>query len=121
MNKVELEVSYDGRVSAFDGINEECIWYVPQGTDITTYTNQTWWVETWEIKPSAIDVVSAADATISYRNGQLAVQAAADGEIRIYNVSGALVQNIKAKGGEQYQIDLPSGMYVINNKKFVVR
>ena len=42
-----------------------------------------------------------------------------DGETKVYTLDGRLIRT--AKNGQEALISLPKGIYIINNKKFVIK
>ena len=123
ITKVWFATDYDtGIANAFDGINDKCVWHVVEGTS-DKYTSQPWWIESWIIHddiPSGIENVNADNSQLFYSNGKLTIQPSSSSVIRIYAINGTLIQSINAKSGETYHVELPRGMYVINNKKIVL-
>ena len=120
---VEFEESYDGKVNAFDGINKECLWNVPEGSE-ESYKSQSWWISTWKIAshiPVGISEITIDDFHMEWQNGILIFSPNAQGIVRIYSLNGSLIKNIGVKSGQQYQIELPRGMYIINNKKVMLK
>lgn len=113
--------SYLEAYTSFGNIPDTCTWRVPCGTS-EKYKAQPWWVSTWRIieSPCVISGVTN-NSGVRWTNGKPTISLNTDEYIQIYNTSGVLVQIIKAKSGEQYQIDLPRGMYIINNKKIVIK
>ena len=117
---VEFEESYDGKVNAFDGIDKECLWNVPEGCE-ESYKSQSWWINTWKIAGHPIHVgISETvknDFQMEWHNGTLILCPNAKGIVRIYSLNGSVVKIIGVESGKRYQIDLPRGSYIINNKK----
>ena len=111
---------YTGIADAFEEINDLCIWHVVPGT-CDKYTSQPWWIESWIIFGDGIENINADNSQLFYSNGKLTIQPSSTGFIRIYTINGTLIQSINAKSGESYQIELPRGMYIINNKKVVLK
>ena len=78
--------------------------------------------------PSGIKAVAEADASLTVRqlsNGQLLVSGLADGDaVRVFDLSGRLLNTIKADGSDTLSINLlqqPKGVYIINinNKRTI--
>lgn len=115
---VKFEKSYDGTVDAFVGIDNECEWHVPEGTD-NTYKSQSWWIQTW----TATGIFEIPNSTfrLEWQNGTLNISADKNEIIRIYSISGTLIWNFKVESGKHYQIELPCGMYIINSKKVLLK
>ena len=124
VDSVVFEESYDGKVNAFDGINEECLWNVVEGTE-DSYTKKNWWVDTWKIAthvdPLAIKELANDSFKLKWEDGTLTINADSNGVIRIYSTNGTLMTSVKVRSGEAYQVVLPRGMYIINNKKIVLK
>lgn len=126
--------SYGAYYDAFEKIPNECTWRVPAGGAKGTadyekyaelYKAQPWWVSTWKIiiddNTVGIDDIAVTDYGISWNDGKLNILSSSNGIFRIYGINGTLIQSINAKAGETYQIELPSGMYIINNKKIILK
>lgn len=122
ITSVEFEQSYDGTISAFDGIDKECLWNVLEGTE-NLYSEQSlsWWVNTWQIAshsvPVGISEITNNDFKIRWQNGILYLHSQSKGQVRIFTISGTIVKNIFMQPGHIYQITLPKGVYIINDKK----
>ena len=122
---------YSQKYTSFDGMCPTCTWIVPEGPEkqkdlyMNLYKAQPWWVSTWNIIIDdgvvGINELGADRVGMSWNAGKLIVNANTDEFIRIYSVSGTLVQSINAKRGERYHIELPRGMYIINNKKVMFK
>lgn len=126
--------SYEAYYDAFEKIPTDCTWRVPAGGAKGTadydkyaelYKAQPWWVSTWKIiiedNTVGIDDIAVSDYRISWNDGKLNIKSDRNGVIRIYAINGTLVQDISVKGGETYQVELPRGMYIINNKKIMLK
>lgn len=48
ISSVEFSNNYEGKVTAFENIPEDCLWIVPEGST-EDYKSQPWWVSTWRI------------------------------------------------------------------------
>lgn len=123
ISQVEFEESYDGTINAFKGIDDECTWHVPYGT-ADKYKAQPWWESTWTIFediPNAINDIQTNSYDFEWQNGTLYLQSSKAGVINIYSIDGTLVKSIRTTGGESYQVDLPCGIYIINNKKIAIK
>ena len=74
------------------------------------------------------DVNSGISQTTSQQNGltvwgtrgQVCIQASSDADVRIVNMAGQTVWNGKVDAGSTQQVNLPSGVYVVNGKKVVL-
>lgn len=125
--------SYDAYYDAFEKIPSECTWRVPAGgvkgsADYEKYAElykaQDWWVSTWKIiidDNTGIDDIAVTDYGISWSDGKLIIRPGSNGVFRIYCMNGTLLQSINAKSGETYQLELPRGIYIINNKKVILK
>ena len=123
ISAIEFEKSYDGHVNAFDNISDECMWNVPEGCT-NEYKTQDWWMDTWKITThptNGISTISNEAFGMSWKEGKLIISANLSGIINIYSLNGLLVRSVKVENGGYYQIDLPRGVYVINNKKIVLK
>ena len=124
ITKVRFATDHDtGIANAFEGIYDKCVWHVVEGTK-DKYTSQPWWIESWIIAddiPSGIENTFADDTQMSYTNGALTFKTNRDRRIPIYNINGVLVDAINAKKGNVYQISIPSGIYIINNNKVILK
>lgn len=129
IDKVSVETSYDGTYRVFYKVPSDCCWLVPEGPEnqtnlyVNSYVAQPWWIPTWDINPIPTDIESALNDTFKFdwSEGTLTIRSDSNEIIRIYSLDGTLIESIKAKKGEQYQIGLPHGMYIINNKKILLR
>lgn len=120
-SSLTVEKSYNGEYKAFNGISDTCTWHVPIGSS-EYYKKQPWWVPTWRIE--IIDGISNVidnSLSMTWKDGQFVIIAEKDDVARIYELSGALVRSIPMKKGETYQVDLPRGVYIINNKKIMLK
>ena len=119
---------------AFSNIPNECTWRVPAGGAKGTadyekyaelYKAQPWWVPTWRIviddSTVGIDDVQTVNYEMSWTDGMLNLLPNDSGTIRIYSMNGTLIKSINAKSGESYQVELPRGIYIINNKKISIK
>ena len=130
INSLDVDYStYSKKYTSFDGMCPTCTWYVPVITDgngqtrdlINEYKAQPWWVSTWNPIADGIEDVLSINDGISWNDGKLIIQSSSNGVIRVYGLNGALIHSINAKSGESYLLDLPRGMYIINNKKVVLK
>jgi len=132
IESVNFDVDYESKVAnAFIGIDDECEWHVPEGPDGDyykykyLYVSQPWWISSWKIEEpyitDAIENVYAYSNQIESRDGRIIIHSNSDTPIRIYNVSGSMVSKIGSRKDEQYQIEIPRGMYIINNKKVMLK
>lgn len=128
---VDFDVDYESKVAnAFIGIDGECEWHVPEGPDgdyykyKKLYMSQPWWISSWKIEEpyirSAVENVFADSDRIESRDGRIIIYSNSDKTIRIYTVNGSMVGKIDSRKGEQYQMELPRGIYIINNKQYLV-
>ena len=68
-----------------------------------------------------INNIIADSMPMTWENGRLVFTAGNDGVVCIYELSGILLRNVSVKKGETYQIELPRGVYIINNKKIILK
>lgn len=122
MDSVEVEVSYDGSYSVFQGIDKECVWNVPEGSE-STYTSSPWWISTWKIVPRKVSGITSVETALglSWHNDVLFLNPAADGIVTIYDINGVLVKQLVIKGGDKCHISLPKGIYIMNGQKMIFR
>ena len=59
--------------------------------------------------------------SVSTLNGGLEISASVTTVVRINNICGEAVANVAIKGGETKSVHLPSGIYVVEGKKVVVK
>lgn len=125
IDKVEVHYdSYNNYYDAFEKIPTDCTWRIPEGPegqeDIyrKRYEAQPWWAKTWS---TGINNIFADKFKMLWNNGKLNIQSSINGFIRIYGINGTLIHRINAKSGESYQVELPRGVYIINNKKIVLK
>lgn len=104
---------------AFFGIPDDCIWFIAKEWE-DAYKDRPWWVSTWQIMPDAINAPQTGTANFEIYNGNLYVKPEKGGMIRVYSVDGTLVKSIRSNGNEACPVDLPRGMYIINNKKLLI-
>ena len=113
--------TYSQKYTSFDGMCSTCTWLVPYSTSVE-YRAQSWWIPTWEIaETTGINDVTAINYRMEWNDGKLTILSSNNGSIRIYAINGTLIQTINAKSGETYQVELPRGMYIINNKKVMLK
>lgn len=128
IDNLYVETSYDGSYRAFYRVPSDCTWIIPEGPKgqeeiyANRYKAQPQWVSTWNISiASGIENINADNFKILWNNGKLNITTNRSGAIRIYSVNGTLLHSINGTSGEKYQIELPRGMYIINNKKVVLK
>ncbi len=106
--------------NALDDINKwTCKLHVPEGTK-SQYAAADQWKDFFFVEDdvSGIDGVIAdnADSDIKVENGNIVIENA-KGNISVYTLSGAMIQNVKANG-EGVRINVPAkGMYIIKTSK----
>lgn len=66
---------------------------------------------------TGIDAMKDADAT---GGDALYLDAPAQGSVKVYTVDGRLFRTVSLAGGKQ-RVALPSGLYIVNNKKILVK
>ena len=66
---------------------------------------------------TGIDAVKDIDAT---GGDALYLDAPAQGSVKVYTADGRLFRSVNLAGGKQ-RIALPSGLYIVNNKKILVK
>ena len=131
IESVDFDVDYESKVAnAFIGIDDECEWHVPEGPDEdyfkykNLYVSQPWWISSWKIEEPyincAVENLYADSDRIESRDGRIIIYSNSDKTIWIYKVDGYMVGKINSRKGEQYQIELPRGIYIINNKQYLV-
>jgi hypothetical protein len=59
--------------------------------------------------------------TITTSNGTMLITATENVPVNIKSVNGLSVDSFKLKAGEQKQVNLPSGIYIVNNTKILVK
>ena len=128
IDNLSVETSYDGSYRAFYRVPSDCTWIIPEGPKgqeeiyANRYKAQPWWVSTWNVSiASAISNINADNFNILWNSGKLNITTNRSGTIRIFSVNGTLLHSINAISGEKYQIELPRGMYIVNNKKVVLK
>ena len=118
---VEFEESYDGKINAFDGIDKWCLWSILEGTE-NEYRSQSWWIDTWTTAiHTGIFEIANDIFKLEWLNGLLTIISDSKGIVRIQSINGSVVKNICVERGQQYQIELPNGIYIINNRKVVLK
>ena len=75
--------------------------------------------------PTSIDNASAERQPVGFafstQNGMLAITAQNDMAANIRNMNGQLVESCRIKAGETRSVSLPSGVYIVNGTKVIVR
>lgn len=119
---VEFKKSYDGKINAFDGIDNNCTWYVPDGCE-EAYKAQSWWVDTWniEIKVGIQDICNDADMKVVPGDHSVDIVSSSDKTLNIYNLQGRIVNTLNVKAGQHTNVTLPTGVYVINRNKIRIK
>lgn len=114
----------NGALDAFEGISKNCTWHVVEGTK-DDYLAQPWWVSTWSIFDDLHDNIENAtivdECEILWNDGILKIQSNCTGIIRIYSINGSQLHRINVQKGMTYQVRLPSGIYILNNKKIFLK
>ena len=107
----------------FQHVSDTCTWRVPVGC-AEKYKALPWWVSTWKViewTPDGSDIafVSIPDNNpeIDWKDGILLVKSEQDAIIHISAFDGILKRRVKVKKGQTCQVELPQGMYIINNRK----
>ncbi len=59
--------------------------------------------------------------TINTGNGSMLITAAEDIQVKIMGANGVSIDNFKMNAGEQRQVNVPSGIYIVNNTKILVK
>lgn len=70
---------------------------------------------------TAVQTTTPNGLSVSTLNGGLEISASVTTVVRINNVCGEAVANVAIKGGETKSVHLPSGIYVVEGKKVVVK
>lgn len=93
-------VSSDSYFSPFDGISEDCLWHVPNGTK-NKYTSLSWWDRSW-------GVIEDLDSSTSAIEKVHVAQAESDAW---YTLRGVRLDSKPTK----------SGIYIYKGKKVIIR
>ena len=114
-----------GDLKAFNDIAANCVWHVVKGK-ADLYITQSWWKDTWTIIdditwPDGIDIIEASIFKMDWKDGLLTINSDTDGIIRIYSINGSMIKTVMVESGKQYIVELPRGMYIINNKKVFLK
>ena len=124
ISKLDMAVGYNGEITSFKDIKEDCTWHVPEGCT-EAYKSQPWWVSTWRIiddLTTGVDNITTLGAlTIEIVNGNLLISSDKSTVIRIYGTDGTIKKSVALGQGETVQIDLPRGIYIIGGKKIVLK
>jgi hypothetical protein len=73
-------------------------------------------------KPTGInDIDKKADLSVTSGQGSITFTAAADSKVDIYGANGMAVAHVAMKAGETRSIAVPSGMYIVNGVKIIVK
>lgn len=73
------------------------------------------------ITTSLTEVSKPKVMTISTGNGSMLINAIEDVQVKIMNTNGVNVDGFYMNAGEQKQVNLPSGIYIVNNTKIIVK
>ncbi len=73
-------------------------------------------------KPAGIDNIKIADGvTIAASKGEIVVRTDKAESLTVYSVDGRLITQVAVEAGSEKSISLPTGVYVANGQKVVVR
>lgn len=129
IDKVEFrKSSLSDEIEAFEYIPEDCTWHVPAGCG-TAYKSQPWWVSTWKVVEEDNSGISTPINTPAHNdmvkfhisNGFLTIEAYDNISVNIFDVMGTLVESLNMPPGMSESVSLPSGIYIINGKKILVK
>ena len=67
------------------------------------------------------ELTDKPDLAIVTGDKNLTIMAQTDTTVQIYASNGTIVKRLKVSKGEQRTVSLPSGFYVVNGTKIVVR
>lgn len=123
MLDVYYSASYD-EYTSFEKIPDTCTWRVPYGT-VEKYKSRPWWVSSWRIiedtNLNGIDNMSVDFLSMAWNDGKLSFTSDRDGSVRILGLNGMLIRNVSVQAGRTYDVELPKGIYFVNNKKIVLK
>ena len=66
-------------------------------------------------------IAKKADLAVTSGKGYLQMSAVKDQTVRVLSTSGTVVSRVVLKAGDSKTIDLPAGVYVVNNVKIIVK
>ena len=64
---------------------------------------------------------SRGPLTVVTGRGYMTLTSAEDINVTVYNIKGAMVANMKMSAGEQQNINVPAGVYLVNKNKVIVK
>ena len=70
---------------------------------------------------NATPVVSNNGLNIETGKGYLTITASRETNVSIVSASGVLVWRAQVENGQQETVALPSGLYIVNGKKVIIR
>ena len=68
-----------------------------------------------------INATSQKAFTITTANGIMNITAKQDVNVNIKSLSGISIANLNMKAGEQQSVNVPSGVYIVNNSKISIK
>ena len=108
----------------FTKVPDTCTWRVPYGT-AEKYKSRPWWVSTWRIiedaSPNGIENASVDFLSMTWNDGWLSFSSDRDRVVRILGLNGTLIKNVSVQAGRTYNVELPKGIYFVNNRKIVLK
>ncbi|MBR7017456.1 MAG: hypothetical protein IKH99_01255 [Prevotella sp.] len=101
--------------------------YSPDG-DLTLYSKMLGFYVMYDlfsddggITTSLTETSKPRVMTITTSNGSMLITAVEDVPVKIMNVNGLSVDSFNMNAGEQRRVNLPSGIYIVNNTKILVK
>ena len=64
---------------------------------------------------------SRGPLTVVTGRGYMTLTSAEDINVTVYNIKGAMVANMKMSAGEQQNVNVPAGVYLVNKNKVIVK
>ena len=64
---------------------------------------------------------SRGPLTVVTGHGYMTLTSSEDINVTVYNIKGAMVANMKMNAGEQQNINVPAGVYLVNKNKVIVK
>ena len=67
------------------------------------------------------DLTNRPDLAVKPGQGSITFTAGSDRHVKVFNVNGVTAKSIFIKAGETKSVSIPSGVYIINGVKIIVK
>lgn len=71
--------------------------------------------------PSGISSITTSGTSVRGGNGEILISSDKAQTMSIYSLSGQMVKQANVKAGENIAVSVPAGLYIVNEKKIIVR